>query len=451
MQKTNRSFLKVTSHSHSVGPGSTFVALSGLKTDGALFIPQAIQQGAAVIIADQANNSARVYAEQFNTVQFRFVENPRKELAVLAAQAYGNPASKLQLIGITGTKGKTTTSFLVRHILQKAGFKTALCSSIVNAIDETYQEMSMNATMLSDSLHYFFSQCVHKKITHCIVEVSSHALALYRVYGLSFRAAAFTNCKPEHLDFHKNFDDYFSTKMQIFDQVIPEGVCVVNTLVPEGEKVVSLLKNNSQKKVRKVSSSFYQPPSSWRDAPFMKQNVDLAAAVCEELGVTPALIEEALQSFEGVPGRLQFHTLKNGALGVVDFAHEPLSFKTILSFLKQKRSQLIVIFGCGGDRTYKRPLLGAVAAQYADMLILTNDNPRFDVPEVIIGDIYAGVPSEKRKNVIVELDRARALDRAVSMSSASSCIALLGKGHEQYQIEGEQVSYWNDYEALSQY
>lgn len=480
----------VTCHTDHVGTGSTFVAIKGFKNDGTAYITTALSKGATTIIIDQNDMTEALVDEcsQHNATLI-LVEDTRKELALRSAQALGNPASKLKIIGITGTKGKTTTTYIIDHILKDAGFKTALLGTIKNKIVDD-EVASDRTTPNSDYLHMFFHTCLQAGVQYVIMEVSSHALSLDRVYGIEFAAVGFTNLAPEHMDFYQTLEDYFDAKAKLFDHIAPDGAIIINGDDEWGQKAYKLLTNQKNSKnvtifnvmhhehtfmgatqyitdvvqnsidglrliIRKPNQDTFHGMTlhcSKVFGLFNAYNITLAFLLCKSLGLPELIIKETLSFFQGVPGRLQLHILKNGARAFVDYAHNPSSFQEILKTLRPMTKHLIVVFGCGGDRdTTKRPVMGRLAATYADKVIITDDNPRSECHEKIAQEIINGIPEIFSQKIICQLDRHKAIKNAVTLSDKDSIIAILGKGHEQYYIANDQTLYFDDMEEIRQY
>ena len=357
-------------------------------------------------------------------------------------------------IGITGTKGKTTTAFLVEHVLRAAGYKTALLSTVTNKILSQQLEAHLT-TAQPDYLHAFFDLCRSQGVDFVVMEVAAQAMSLHRVATLEFDTAVFTNFSLEHSEFYRIQEDYFNAKCAFFAQVAPQGHIILNaddervaaSVPPERNPFFISLKHPAYVKgqVRQSTLSSLQlsvqsgeksylirSPSLLGD--FSAYNCMTALAVAQEYGVSQEVIELALASFDGVPGRLQRFTLRNKAVAFIDNAHTPSSLEALLSSVRPLTDQLIVVFGAGGDRdSTKRPFMGAAAAQFADHIILTTDNPRSEDPAVIIESIKAGIAPEQHVKVMCELDREQAIRKAYALSGPGSIIALLGKGPIEYQ------------------
>lgn len=458
----------VTCHTNYVGPGSTFIAIKGYKEDGTNYIHLALEKGATTIIVQIDTKLSADIKKQITKkgAQIQYVENTRATLAHLSAHVLNYPAKKLQIIGITGTKGKTTTTFLVEHILKEAGYKTAQISSVNNAILGKSKKSSLT-TPPADYLQIFFDQCVKNGVEWVVVEVAAHALALDRTAGISFDGIVFTNFESEHLEFFKDLNEYFNTKLRIFEQLKPNAPAFINDDNSWCRKIPSyypfIKRFGLDKPKLDITAlvdhgwehrlSFTVP---WQTRKhrlmcptlfgyFNAYNIIGAVGISLNLNIPMETIAAALYSFPGVPGRQDYYKLPNGAICIIDYAHTPESFKAILSFLRLYTDHLIVVFGAGGERDpKKRPLIGKEAATYADIIILTTDNPRSENPYQIIEDIFTGIPPEKKNNVLHEVDRAKAIKKAYSLSSENSIITILGKGAEKYQIIGNSILPFSD-------
>jgi UDP-N-acetylmuramoyl-L-alanyl-D-glutamate--2,6-diaminopimelate ligase len=472
------SIYPVACHTDNVGTGSTFVAVAGMKEDGCSYIPTALEKGATTIVVDaKAPISAQVLAliEQKQATLVT-VDQPRKALAQLSAKAWGFPADKLIIVGITGTKGKTTTTFLTHHLLVTAGYSTALLSTVHNRITilanglktETIFSTALT-TQHPDYLHMFLAHCVNLGVTHVVMEVAAQALSLWRVEGISFDAVLFTNFAQEHGEFYPTMDEYFHAKCRIFDHVKDRSKIFLNVDDPT---LHQLIKSSEQEQFSAYSTTGFDAhalvlehiraqviksdrhgiilsvdnENSSHDihcpsllGSYNASNMLGAVTLARACGVAYETIQKAFLTFTGVPGRLESYRLPNQSLGIIDYAHNPSSFQALLPMLRTISDHLIVVFGCGGEReASKRPIMGAIAAEIADLVILTTDNPRSEDPAIITQQIYAGVPAELRAKVIVELDREKAIQLAYAQAKPNSIVALLGKGPEEYQVVGVQ-------------
>lgn len=446
---TMPAIFSVTCHTRYVGQGSIFVAIQGQKEDGIKYVPQALQLGAKkIIVQNNAHISPDLIALiEAHQAELEYVDNTRRALAELSAHALDYPAKKLKIIGVTGTKGKTSTTFLIEHILRSAGYKTALLGTVKNFINEQ-QIPGELTTPQPDYLHQFFGLCVQEQVDYVVMEVAAQAFTLHRVYGIEFNLAIFTNFSQEHGEFYATQDEYFAAKTQILSHLKPDALLLVNAddehckkLLKEKQVTGFNLANEAEGIIARCRVEYKQCIYDF-SCPTLIGNFNcynLLAAVSGvlHLGLSPESIQASLQTFPGVPGRLEKYVLPNGAYGIIDYAHNPSSFEAVLSTLRKLTDRLIVVFGCGGDRdASKRPMMGVIAAEYADLVILTTDNPRSENPRNIIEDIYRGVQKEMQAKIVIELDREKAIRYAYAYSHDHAIIALLGKGPDEYQQIG---------------
>lgn len=466
------SIFPVTCHTDYVGAGSAFVAIQGFSQDGADYIPLALSKGATtIVVAQTACLSDEVTAAIAAAgAELQRVTDPRLALAQLSAQAAGNPAQHLKLIAITGTKGKTTTAWLVYEMLRSAQHKTALMSGVYNKINAREFDAPLT-TSQPDYLHQFLKLCYEQKVTHVVMEIAAQAFSLHRVAGLQFDAIAFTNFAHEHLEFYKDLEDYFSAKCEIIKYAKPNAPFIINkdnnwtarclalynTSVTyschQSADVQLTMREDSQglqfdvlyNKRRLV---FYAPALMGE---YNLYNCAAALTIAFSLGIDTLQCAHALEVFEGVPGRLETYTLANDARVIIDYAHTPDSYQAVLSTLRNQTNDLTVIFGAGGKRDKsKRPIMGSIAASYADRIILTSDNPRDEDPRVIVKDIQGGIDEKESHKVTIELDRKKAIVDACQMSKRGSIIALLGKGNDEYQIIGDKKYYFSEREIVEE-
>lgn len=446
----------VTCHTDHVGPGSLFVAIPGFKHDGCTYIEHAIRAGATRIIVPEYTQ-----LEHISGIDIERSSNPRKTLAQLSAQALGYPAQKLKIIGITGTKGKSTTTYLIEHILATAGHKTARITGITNKILDR-EEQSTLTSPESDYLQMFFAECVKHNVEYVIMEVSSHALTLHRTYGIDFEAIGFTNLYPDHLDFHESMNEYFEAKCKIFTQLKASGTAVINRGNEWGArayegfhahhtiKALNLDINSNTLDGLTITCNNHKFSCPSLFGTFNAHNLAMAITITQGLNIDNSVIQHALNSFTGVPGRLARCTLKNGAKAFVDFAHNPDAMRAVLNVLRPMTPHLIVVFGCGGNKPKDRRFgMGSVAAELADEIVLTNDNPRFEEPEAIIADIMSAMSPASILHVTTILDRKEAIEHALQKAQPSSIVAVLGKGHETSMIVNGKSFHFDDMEIIS--
>lgn len=457
----------VACHTKNIGPSSTFVAIKGMQEDGSKYILDAISKGASKIVIDKniELDLSLLNLISSSSIELVKVDNPRKSLAELSAEAYGYPAKKLKIIGITGTKGKSTTAFLIHDILTKSGFKTALLSTVKNKILNEIMPRSLT-TEQPDYLHAFFDLCLKSNIDYVVMEVAAQAFSLYRVHETHFDIAIFTNFALEHGEFYPSLDDYFSSKMQIFKHLKHNAQIYVNSelkdkidqmgtycyktfgLGSSADVLVKVISNNISGLVCEVDGISENFVSSSLLGEFNAYNI--VAAYCAVKNIVPLeSILSSIKTFQGVPGRLNFTKLPNGASAVIDYAHNPSSFEAVLFALKNLSldNNLIVVFGAGGERdSSKRPLMGKIASDYADTIILTSDNPRSENAYNIANDIKFGISNDSK--VIIEIDRELAIKYAYSISDSKSIIVLLGKGPDEYQIINGIKTYFSESQIL---
>lgn len=441
------SVFPVTCHTQFVGAGSTFVAIQGYKQNGVQFIPQALERGATRIVVEKQTVLSDVVIQQIaqRNATLERVSNARQALAVLSAEALGYPARQLRIIGVTGTKGKTTTVFLLEHMLRTAGNTVARISTVGNALGE-HQLPKDLTTPQPDYLHMFFAECVRLGIAWVVMEVSAQALTLQRVHGIAFDGVIFTNFSQEHAEFYVSREEYLQAKCSIFDQLKLGAPCVINADDTAYEVVRARIpEHNKNPLVLPVRQSFGEGgtlstcPSNSFICPsligtFNAYNSAMAGKLLESLGIPHKDLQKACTTFGSVPGRMQRHILANGAVAIIDYAHTPSSFESVLTTLRDLTDHLIVVFGAGGNRDKtKRPVMGRIAAHYADTVFVTSDNPRDEQVEDIIQDIVTGIDSATHHKLVIEHDREIALKKAYALSSAHSVIAVLGKGPDEYQ------------------
>jgi UDP-N-acetylmuramoyl-L-alanyl-D-glutamate--2,6-diaminopimelate ligase len=450
----------VTCHTNHVGPNSTFVVIKGYNQDGVNYILTALEKGATVIVVqdDVELSPAITQTIAAHDARLERVANTRRALATLSAQALNYPAHKLKIIGITGTKGKTTSSFVLEHVLRSSGHTTALVSTVYNMING--QRFPMNLTTPQpDYLHVFFDLCVQSGVEYVVMEVAAQALSLHRVHGIEFDGIIFTNLDQEHAEFYPTMDEYFAAKSRIFEQCKPNAPHIINA---DDERCASLSEQHknsvsfgimSEKAHLKAEilgsvkdgiqfSATINGQTHTFACPaligtFNVYNVLGVVGMATKLGIASDAIAHALQTFSKVPGRLEQYHMPNGARCIIDYAHNPSSYQAVLSTLRALTPHLIVVFGCGGNRDKsKRPLMGAIATEIADQVILTSDNPRSEKAEDIIADIKQGIAGEHAHKVLCELDRELAIKKAYALSCDGSIVVMLGKGPDEYQMVG---------------
>ncbi len=459
-----------------VTTNSAFVAIKGFQTDGHYFIKNAISQGAKTIIVEDASAFSETYAEALGITRI-LVANARKALAIISEEAYGSPSSKLRLIGVTGTNGKTTTTNIIRQFLELRGETTGLIGTLGSYIGDTFLGDTLT-TPESKDLSAILAKMLSQGVTSCIMEVSSIAIELQRISALDFDIAVFTNLTQDHLDFHKTMERYADAKKHFFTSLKPTAVAITNIDDPAGAMMIEETSANSHSyglddrshfgssdivasnityslsgtsfTVKKRYSEEQAEISTKLVGAFNVQNMlaSIAALYFGVEGCSLQSLAELSEKIYPIRGRFEQIALPNGT-AIIDYAHTPDALENVLKTIRalSPTTQITTVFGCGGDRDKtKRPLMGAIAERYSDRTIITNDNPRTENPEAIANDILEGLRS--KKNNIVILDRERAIATACSNANSKSVILIAGKGHEDYQIIGKEKFHFDDKEQV---
>ncbi len=456
----------ISSDSRQVGRAGLFVALKGPVLDGGKFIQEAISKGAAVIV------KAGGQAEQSSGrgVCILDVEDPKDFLVKVAERFYNHPSKKVKVIGITGTNGKTTTSYLIESILQESSKKCAVIGTVNYRIGGKILPSKNTTPGIVDNQRYL-AQMAQEHVSCCAMEVSSHALEQGRVEGIGFHTAVFTNLTGDHMDYHLNMENYFQAKSKLFVNLPAKSFAVINVDDPYGKRLIDATKAKvvtfgithtadimaSDIKLSLSGSTFSvkfpQGKMMMRSSLIGRHNIyNILAAVgaCLCGGVTPEKIEDALEHFSAVPGRLEQIDEGRPFPVFIDYAHTEDALKNVLTNLKiVSNARIILVFGCGGDRDKtKRPKMGLVAGKLADFSILTSDNPRSEDPQSIIDQIIAGF---KTDNYTVILDREKAIAKAMSLAKKEDIVLIAGKGHEDYQIFKDKTIPFDDREVARRY
>lgn len=465
--KVDREILDIAYHHAQVRPGIVFVAIKGQFADGHEYIEQAIKNGAVAVICEKEISVP-------NKITLIEVKDTRAALAHLASRLFDEPSKKLQLIGITGTNGKTTITYLLEAIFKEAGFVPGVIGTVEHRVGDR-AVFSSNTTPESYELQKLLASMVHAGVKACAMEVSSHSLTLERVVGCHFDGAVFTNLTPEHLDFHGQMETYFAAKMRLFKERLIEShkdvFAAVNIDDPFGKRIVKEMgyqlwrysvkgrpevtakkiicdKRGIRMNVKTKDGSF--DCVSKLMGRFNVHNILAAVSASLGLGISLDVIKSGLEKVTFVPGRLEPVRNNKGVLAFVDYAHTPDALENVLKygaeFADNLRGRLIVVFGCGGDRDRaKRPLMAAVAEKLSDVAIITSDNPRGEKPDVIIKEIVAGL---KGSDYEVISDRRAAIQKAVDVAKKNDVIIVAGKGHEDYQIIGKERRHFDDRQVL---
>ena len=456
----NREVLHLTCQSSDVKAGTLFVAIRGEAKDGHDFVEDALQKGAIACVTD--SRSKKNFAARLPVIR---TENTRFAFSLLTDRYFLHPSKEVGVVGITGTNGKTTTSFLLQHIFNRfssCGLIGTVHYQIGNQIIP-----SKNTTPSAYDLNWMLAQMKKIRIKHCSMEISSHALDQDRAAHLRFTSAVFTNLTQDHLDYHKDFEAYYQAKRKLFIKASRPEKAFINIDDIYGAR---------------LAGEIYPRPFTFgivNKADFMAHDIRVglggiafnvrargrlipvrvampclhnvynvlgAFACAYEEGCDPEAIAEALRTFRGVPGRMQKVDAGQDFFVFVDYAHTPDAFRNVLSSVKKlAKRRIITVFGCGGDRdNTKRPLMGREAGYFSDLIVLTSDNPRSEDPEKILDQVQAGVGEQNGKQVLRIANREEAIHRALDAAGAGDVVLVLGKGHENYQIVGDKKRAFDD-------
>ena len=424
----------IEKNSKEVKEGYLFVAIKGFSVDGHKFIENAIENGATAIMIEEGCNLKGVKLPE--DVAIIMAKNTREALAISAANFYGNPSAKLKLIGVTGTKGKTTTTYMIKEILEKAGKKVGLIGTIATYINGKKIKDSDRTTPESLELQQLFSQMVEQGVEVVVMEVSSQSLKLHRVDGCKFDIVLFTNFSEDHIspNEHPDMEDYFQSKLKLF-KMCKTGIVNVDDL--HGTKIPGLFPEsnitNAYVDFKVKITDRNERVKTGIPGRFSVYNSLAAICVAQKFGISPEIIKEALLEVR-VPGRSELVNNKKELTIMIDYAHSPESLQNILQAAKSyTRGRVISVFGCGGDRdSGKRPIMGEISGKIADYTIITSDNPRTEEPQKIVEQIEEGIKKTKGKYEVI-VDRTEAIEKAIKMANKKDIIILAGKGHEPYQ------------------
>ena len=440
-----------------------FVAISGTQNDGHKYISQVIDKGCNTVVCEILPD------EIDEKVTYVKVKNSQSALAVMAANYYNHPSRKLKLIGITGTNGKTTSATLLYKLFSALGYKTGLISTVKNVIVNT-EIIATHTTPDSLSLNKLLQEMLDAGVTHCFMEVSSHAVVQHRIDEIIFAGAAFTNITHDHLDYHLTFENYLAAKKGFFDMLPNAAFALSNkddrngTVILQNTKAKKhyyALQQMADFKCRIIESSFSGLMLSLNNTEvwlkligsFNAYNITMVYAIATLLGENKTNILTTLSTLNAVDGRFQFVKSDNGVIGIVDYAHTPDALDNVLKTINDIRTnneQLITIVGCGGNRdALKRPIMAKIACQNSNKIILTSDNPRNENPEEILSQMQVGVEAQYTSKVLSIVDRRQAIKTACMLAKKGDIILVAGKGHEKYQEINGVKNHFDDVEELS--
>lgn len=449
--------------SRNVQKNCLFAAQKGLLFDGHQFIDKAIALGATVILCEELPENL------VKNITYIKVEDSNSALALIASNFYDNPSSKLKLIGITGTNGKTTVATLLYKLFQNAGYKTGLLSTVKILVDIKQYEAT-HTTPNSVAINSYLNEMVELGVDYCFMEVSSHGIHQKRTEGLQFAGGVFTNLTHDHLDYHKTFSEYRDVKKLFFDRLPKTAFALVNIddkngpvmfQNTEAKKQSYALKTMADFKAKIIENQFSGLVLNINNnevytkliGRFNAYNLLAVYGVSILLGLDSTEALQHLSKLENVTGRFQYFISKGGVTAIVDYAHTPDALKNVLETINEIRTgneQVITVVGCGGNRDKaKRPVMGRIASQLSTQVLVTSDNPRNEDPQTIINEVEAGIEPQNLKKLISILDREQAIKAASKLAKKGDIILIAGKGHETYQeIQGKR-SHFDDYEQIT--
>ena len=455
----SREITGIAYDSRAVKPGNLFVAICGYDTDGHKYIPMALEKGAACVLCEKAPAEG----------EYVLLSDTRRGLALAGANWYGNPAGEMTMIGITGTNGKTTTTYLVKHILEDClGAKVGLVGTIQNMIGDEVLHTE-RTTPESLELQALFRHMADAGCTHVVIEVSSHALCLHRVDGVTFDVGVFTNLTQDHLDFHKTMEEYCRAKAMLFarskvgavnvddpwaKEILAHATCPVITYSAKGQAALEATDIRLEPHHVAFTAHYQGTETACTlgiPGAFSVYNALSALSAALALGIAPEKAAASLATARGVKGRAEVvPTPGKDYTVLIDYSHTPDSLENILKTVREfARGRVIAVFGCGGDRDpIKRPIMGKIAADLADLVVVTSDNPRTEDPMAIIDQILVGIPKDQTPTTVIE-NRRQAIRWAMDNAQAGDVIVLAGKGHETYQEIGHEKFHLDEREEVA--
>lgn len=452
--------------SRKVEARSIFFAIRGLQTDGHSYISQAIEKGATVIVCESLPEN------QIEGVTYLHSEHSARTLGLMAANYYDNPSQKIQIVGVTGTNGKTTSATLLYRLFRQLGYSVGLLSTIENKINEAViptQFTTPDPLVIQPLL----ADMVKRGCSHCFMEVSSHALVQERVAGIQFCGAIFTNISHDHLDFHKTFANYIAAKKKFFDELLPSAFALINLDDKRGPVMLQNCQAQTQKtyalqamadfKAKLIENTLHgllleiDQQQVWFRliGGFNAYNLLSVYATAMLLGEEETEVLQALSGLRPVPGRFEHVPSQSGKIAIVDYAHSPDALKNVLKTIEEVKTweqKVITVVGCGGDRDKeKRPIMTDIALNYSHQVILTSDNPRNEDPQEILRDMTKHLNESEKASLVIIEDRRQAIQQACQWTQANHIILVAGKGHETYQeIKGIRHPF-DDREVLKEY
>jgi len=457
---TNRSISGISFDSRQIKQNSIFIAVKGYDLDGHDFIEQSINSGASVVVCETLPKKINEY-----DIVFIKVLCSKTALYTISSNFYSNPSSKIDLIGVTGTNGKTTITSLLYKLFNNQGIKSGLISTISIEYEE-FTENSKNTTPDPISLNHHLNEMIKRDIKVCFIEVSSHGIKQKRVFGKDFKGIVFTNLTHDHIDYHKTFKDYRDTKKEVFDTLNKDSFALINI----DDKNGKIMTQNSSARVYtysiKSKSNFscriveqqlngmllnIENSEIWTKliGEFNAYNVLAIYSVGKIYEIDSLNLLTNISELNSVQGRLQSFLSNSNVTVIVDYAHTPDAVENVLSTInkiKKSNQNLITVIGCGGDRDKaKRSMIGKICSDLSYKVIFTSDNPRSENPESIIEDIVSGVSNYNNNKILVEVERSKAIEKAKKNSEEGDIVLIAGKGHEDYQIFKNKVIKFDDF------
>ncbi len=437
----------ISINSKAIEEGGLFVAMKGEKLDGHVFINEVIEKGAKVIIHENEIENPK------DGIVYVKVADSHEACGIIASNFYDNPSKSLKLVGVTGTNGKTTIATLLHKLFRNLGKNAGMIGTVVNKINDKEIEAE-RTTPDSITLNKLMKEMVEAGCEYCFMEVSSHAIALKRIAGLSFAGGIFTNLTHDHLDFHKTIEEYAKVKKEFFTN-LPIGSFALSNLDSDyGEFMLSDTKSKRYFYSRNGEANFFGHMETKLIGDFNQSNILAIFGGAVLLGINEVDAKEQIKNLEPAPGRFMAIKSSGGVTGIVDYAHTPDALKNVLETVNKMKEggKVVALFGCGGDRDKaKRPVMAKIGYDLSDILILTTDNPRTEKPEEILKDMLAGIPDYDAEKVFVIVDRSKAIEKACDLAKGGDFVLLAGKGHEDYQEVNGVKSHFDDMEELKKY
>lgn len=434
-------------NSKTIEPNAIFIAIVGNVVNGHAFIPEAIQNGAKVIVYQE-------YIEMFeHGITYIQVKDTKEALGIMSNNFYGHPSRKLKLVGVTGTNGKTTTVTLLYNLFRSLGHKVGMMGTVVNKINDTSYE-AQRTTPDSISLNKLLLMMVEEGCEYCFMEVSSHSVSEKRIAGISFTGGVFSNLTLDHLDYHNTLEQYRDAKKGFFDGLSEHAFALSNIDDPNG---IYMLKDTQAEKHSyslKKKADFTERLETKLLGEFNAYNTLAVYATAVLLGQDKEKVKEVIRNLESVEGRFQYIKSTNNIIGIVDYAHTPDALQNVLQTITEMKGEgkVITVFGCGGDRDKnKRPIMARIGYEMSDIVILTSDNPRTEKIEQILLDMSTGIIASDESKVHIIIDRHEAVEKAVKLAESGDYILLAGKGHEKYQEINGVKSHFDDVEELQKW